>query len=159
MRRQISNDAWEQIKTAFASGIGLREIARNMNIPEGTVLARASREQGTPSIQAAKSLAKAPENGIVPACDAAALTMQERAARYTERMADVSERVLPHLETLPAREILEAARNVEQFDRFSRRNFGLDSQLPAGGPIDFNLLANKSGIQIVATESIEPRIG
>ena len=44
MRRQISVGTWEQIKPAFASGIGLRELARNMGIPEGTVLARASRE-------------------------------------------------------------------------------------------------------------------
>jgi len=29
MRRKITNDIWEQVKTAFASGIGLREIARN----------------------------------------------------------------------------------------------------------------------------------
>ena len=42
MRRQISVETWEQIKTAFASGVGLREIARNMDIPEGTVLARAA---------------------------------------------------------------------------------------------------------------------
>ena len=83
MRRQISAETWEQIKTAFASGIGLREIARNMGIPEGTVLARASREQWTPRIEAAKSLAKPAESAIVPACDAAALTMQERAQNGT----------------------------------------------------------------------------
>ena len=159
MRRQISAETWEQIKTAFASGVGLRELARSMNIPAGTVLARASRERWKPRIQAAKSLAKPVENGIVPTCDAAAQTMQERAARYTERMAGLSERVLPHLESLPACEVLEAARNVEQFDRFSRRNFGLDSQQPAGGLLNFHMLANKSAIQIIATESIEPRIG
>jgi len=28
---------WEQIKTAYASGIGLREIARNMGISEGAL--------------------------------------------------------------------------------------------------------------------------
>ena len=158
MCRQISVETWDQIKTAFASGVGLRELARNMNIPAGNVLARASRERWTPRIEAAKSLAKPVESEIVPVCDAAALTMQERAARYTERVATVSERVLPHLETLPACEILEVARNVEQFDRFSRRNFGLDSQAPAGGPINFHMLANKSAIQIIATESIEPRV-
>ena len=38
---------WEQIKTAYASGIGLREIARNMGISEGAVLARAKREENT----------------------------------------------------------------------------------------------------------------
>jgi hypothetical protein len=37
-RRAISPDKWEQIRTAHAAGIGLREIARKMNIPEGTVL-------------------------------------------------------------------------------------------------------------------------
>jgi hypothetical protein len=35
---------WQQIKAGYAAGIGLREIARNMDIPEGTVLARAKRE-------------------------------------------------------------------------------------------------------------------
>ena len=59
MRRKIPTDTWEQVKTAFASGIiGLREIARNMGIPEGTVLARAKREGWTREIQNAKALAK-----------------------------------------------------------------------------------------------------
>jgi DNA invertase Pin-like site-specific DNA recombinase len=58
MRRKITNEMWEQIKTAYASGIGLREIARNMDIPEGTVLARANREGWTREIQNAKALAK-----------------------------------------------------------------------------------------------------
>src|SRR5438067_12312194 len=44
VRKRISPECWEQIKTAYASGIGLREIARNMGIPAGTVLARANRE-------------------------------------------------------------------------------------------------------------------
>jgi len=54
MRRKIPTDTWEQVKTAFASGIGLREIARNMSIPAGTVLAQAKREQWTQQIQNAK---------------------------------------------------------------------------------------------------------
>ena len=58
MRRKITDEMWEQIKTAYASGIGLREIARNMDIPEGTVLARAKREGWTREIKNAKALAK-----------------------------------------------------------------------------------------------------
>src|SRR5205823_4241553 len=46
VRNRDSSGLWEQIKTAYASGIGLREIARNMGIPAGTVLARANREVG-----------------------------------------------------------------------------------------------------------------
>jgi DNA-binding NarL/FixJ family response regulator len=48
VRNRISSERWEQIKTAHASGIGLREIARNMGISEGTVLAHAKREGWSP---------------------------------------------------------------------------------------------------------------
>jgi uncharacterized protein YjcR len=58
MRRTITNKTWEQMKTAYASGIGLREIARNMGISEGTVLSHAKREGWTRQIQSPKALAK-----------------------------------------------------------------------------------------------------
>jgi IS30 family transposase len=58
VRRTIANATWAEIRTAHASGIGLREIARNMNIPQGTVLARAKREGWTQQIQSAKALTK-----------------------------------------------------------------------------------------------------
>src|SRR5437762_10315967 len=35
VRNRVSSGLWEQIKTAYASGIGLREIARNIGIPQG----------------------------------------------------------------------------------------------------------------------------
>ena len=53
IRSRISSERWEQIKTAYAAGIGLREIARKMNIPEGTVLAHARRHGWTQQIQVA----------------------------------------------------------------------------------------------------------
>src|SRR6476469_300624 len=101
---RVSSERWEQIKTAYASGIGLREIARNMGIPEGTVLARAKREGWTQQIATAK-LARRPAlardlakpdaiNAITPMQSVAA-TMQQRGQRYTERIAGVTESVLP----------------------------------------------------------------
>ena len=53
MRRKITNETWEQIKMAYAAGIELREIARKMDIPEGTVLAHAKRHGWTQQIQVA----------------------------------------------------------------------------------------------------------
>lgn len=53
MRRKITNEVWEQIRTAYVAGIGLREIARKMDIPEGTVLAHAKRHGWTEQIQVA----------------------------------------------------------------------------------------------------------
>jgi len=53
VRSRISSERWEQIKTAYAAGIGLREIARKRNIPEGTVLAHAKRRGWTQQLQVA----------------------------------------------------------------------------------------------------------
>jgi DNA-binding NarL/FixJ family response regulator len=47
---RISRETWEQVKIAYAAGAGLREIARKMNIPEGTVLAHAQRKGWTRQI-------------------------------------------------------------------------------------------------------------
>ena len=54
MRRQIAAETWEQIKTAFASGLGLRELARNMDIPEGTVLGRQATQARCPTTCASR---------------------------------------------------------------------------------------------------------
>jgi hypothetical protein len=157
MRRQISNDTWEQIKTAYASGVGLRELARNMDIPSGTVLARAKRDRWTQQIQCAKTQVRVVQSNAITPMQSAAITLQERGQRYAERMAGVSEKVLPHLESLPPGEILERARNVEQLDRVARRNFGLDSQPPGSCPVNLAILTNQAAIQIASPESQRPR--
>jgi hypothetical protein len=67
IRSRISSECWEQIKTAYAAGIGLREIARKMNIPEGTVLAHAKRHGWTQQIQVATGqLAVVQSDAITP---------------------------------------------------------------------------------------------
>jgi hypothetical protein len=53
MRRKISPATWEQIKVAYVSGIALRELARKMAIPEGTVLQHAKRNRWTQQLKAA----------------------------------------------------------------------------------------------------------
>jgi hypothetical protein len=90
VRRTITNETWEQIKTAYASGIGLREIARNMNTPEGTMLAHAQRKGWTCKIQSAKALAKRKDAVLATPVEAVA-PMRERADRHGERMAGISE--------------------------------------------------------------------
>ena len=71
-RTRISPDCWEQIKTAHASGIGLREIARNMGISAGTILSRAKREGWTREIQSAKALIKREDAVIATPVEAVA---------------------------------------------------------------------------------------
>jgi len=77
-----------------------------MNVPEGTVLARAKRERWTQQIEAAKHAAALPQSNAITPMQSIAAVMQERGERYRERMADVSEKVAGHLESLDADEIL-----------------------------------------------------
>src|SRR6266446_10644060 len=77
IRSRISSERWEQIKVAYAAGIGLREIARKMNIPEGTVLAHAKRHGWTQQLQVATR-----EAGIMQSvAESLAVTLSERKHR------------------------------------------------------------------------------
>ena len=132
MRRTISNATWTEIRTAYASGIGLREIARNMGLPEGTVLAHAKREGWTQQIQSAKALAKR-EDAVLPTpVEAVAMSMRQRGERHVERMAGVSERGVDHIETMNGPEILNSVDQIEKLDKVARRTFGLNDNPYSG---------------------------
>jgi hypothetical protein len=110
------------------------QIARKMNIPEGTVLARAKREGWPREIQSANALAK--REGASPALtpvQAVAASMQQRGERHLERMAGVTERGVDHIETMDGPEILSSVDQIEKLDKVARRTFGLnDNPFPAG---------------------------
>jgi hypothetical protein len=147
MRRNITNETWHQIKTAYASGIGLREIARNMGISEGTVLSRAKREGWTHQIHSAHALAKREDCApAVTATEAVAITMHQRGERHRERMAGVSERAVDHMRTMDGPEILNFVDEIEKLDKVARRTFGLSDGDTHGN----NLLVN------IALLGIEP---
>ena len=133
MRRNITNEIWEQIKTAVASGIGLREVARNTGIPAGTILSRAKREGWTREIQSARALAKREDALLATPVEAVAMTMQQRGERHVERMAGVSERGVDHIETMHGPEILKSVDQIEKLDKVARRTFGLKDDNPHKG--------------------------
>jgi hypothetical protein len=137
-RSKIPSERWEQIKTAHASGIGLREIARNMGIPEGTVLAHAKREGWTREIQSAKALAKREDALAATPVEAVAMSMRQRGERHVERMAGVSERGVDHVETMDGPEILKSVDGIDKLDKIGRRTFGLED----GQTQTFNAIVN-----------------
>src|SRR6266576_2998228 len=126
VRNRDSSGLWDQIKTAYASGIGLREIARNMGIPAGTVLARANREGWSHQRENAKALAKREEaaKAITP-FEAASATMQQRGERHLGRMANIVEKTMPHVEAMEPGAILNRVDDVEKLDKVARRTFGI----------------------------------
>ena len=126
VRRTITKSTWAEIRTAYASGIGLREIARNMGIPEGTVLSRAKREGWTRQIESSKALVKREETPLaVTPIEAVAMSMQQRGERHLKRMAGVSERAVDHIETMDGPEILDTVDQIEKLDKVARRTFGI----------------------------------
>jgi hypothetical protein len=139
-RRTISADIWEQIKTAHASGIGLREIARNMSIPEGTVLARAKREGWTQQIQSIKALAKRDDTSTaVTPFEAVSASMQQRGERHIGRVAGLTERMLMTFEQLSEGEQLRFVDELEKIDKIGRRTFRLDTENGNGGTVMVNV--------------------
>jgi hypothetical protein len=145
VRSRVPSERWEQIKTAYASGIGLREIARNMGIPAGTILARAKREGWSKQINHAKSLAKRDDTSTaVTTFEAVSASMQQRGERHIERMAGVSERGVDHIETMDGPEILGSIDQIEKLDKVARRTFKLDDSA-AGGDIELLQILSVDG--------------
>lgn len=81
--------------------------------------------------------------------------MQARAERHVERMAGITDRVLPHLERMKPGDILDSARNLERFDYVARRNFRLDQQPPTGGGIHIGVLTGQVAIQYTDGTPVE----
>ena len=159
VRRRISLETWEQVKTAYAAGIGLREIARNMNLSPGTVLSRAKRQGWTRQIEQAMAVVPCDmqSDAIVlsPVQQSAAVVMQQRRERYRERMADVSEKVAGHLESMGGDEILSRSSQVERIDTVARRTFGLDNAEKGTGALNLAVLSGGRAIVQVAPRSSE----
>jgi hypothetical protein len=100
-RSRISPERWEQIKTAYASGLGLREIARSMHVSENTVLSRAHREGWSGQVNDARALVKRGDTAkAITPFEAASASMQKRGERHVERVAGISERAVDHIETV-----------------------------------------------------------
>ena len=95
-RRRISGETWDQLKLSYIAGAGLREIARKMNIPEGTVLAHAKRKGWTQQIEAAKQEAKLTHSNAITPMQALATTLNERKNKsrlhLSKYVVDASER-------------------------------------------------------------------
>src|SRR5438046_1810482 len=140
VRNRDSSGLWEKIKTAYASGIGLREIARNMGIPAGTVLARAKREGWSQQRDNAKALAKRDDTAkVITPFEAASATMQQRGERHLGRMANIVEKTIPHVEAMEPGAILDRVDDVEKLDKVARRTFGISDDEVHGNNVMVNI--------------------
>jgi len=126
-----------------------------MDIPAGTVLARAKREGWTKQIQAAKQKIGPVQSTAITPMQSVALTMQQRGRRHFERMASVSDKAVSHVETLEPGTILDRVDDVEQLDRIARRTYGLNETGGIDSPLNLNVLSQNTVISIDGKE-LEP---
>lgn len=165
MKTRISQSTWDSIKTAYASGVGLREQARNLCIPAGTLLARSKREQWTRQIAEAKlierpelarELARPDAIEAISPMQSAAMSLRERGERHIQTMAGVIERTMPRVEAMDADEVLDHVEKVDRYDRLARRQYGLDAMSGDKiGLLQINFLS--SGIESSGTViEVEP---
>jgi len=61
-------------------------------------------------------------------------------------MADVSEKVAGHLESMEADEILSRSSQVEKIDTVARRTFQLDNPAAGSGALNLNVLTGGRAI-------------
>jgi hypothetical protein len=104
IRSRISSERWEQIKVAYVSGIGLREIARKINVPEGTVLAHAKRHGWTQQIQVATGLQSDAITPMQSVSQSLAAILSERKGRtklgLSKYTAEAAEQAAEHPDKL-----------------------------------------------------------
>jgi len=122
-----------------------------MNVPEGSVLARAKREGWTQQIEAAKHAAGLTQSNAITPMQSIAAVMQERGERYRERIAGVSERVVGHIEAMCPDEILARSAQFEKIDTIARRTFGLNEAAPGQGSLTLSVLTNHAVVQVKAS--------
>ena len=121
-----------------------------MNVPEGTVLARAKREGWTQQIAAAKQAVVTPQSNAITPLQSIAAVMQERGERYRERVAGVSERVAGHVESMDPDEILNRSAQFEKINTIARRTFGLNEAPSNQGSLTLSVLTNHAVVQVNA---------
>jgi hypothetical protein len=66
------------------------------------------------------------------------------------RIADVTEKVLPHLEQMQPAAILEGIHEIEKYDKIARRNFGLSDSSGLGDSLSINVLTNQAAVVVNA---------
>ena len=67
-------------------------------------------------------------------------------------MAGVSEKALPHLESMEPAAVLDGIHDIEKFDRVSRRTFDLTEGQQPTGPVDLSVLAQQASFNFAGQQ-------
>lgn len=130
-RRKLPESTWQGVRLAFIAGGGLRQLAREANISEGTLLARAAREKWSQQRDEAARRAKGGNGESEEAAERqqqslAIITRETLMDLHLNNMLSVSHKLSNHANGLPTAELFQEVRKVDVADRIARRQLGLD---------------------------------
>jgi len=94
-------------------------------------------DSADPSSKSKAVPADADQSNAITPLQSVAISTAERGHRYTEKMAAVAEKVVPHVQSMKPGAVLDCIEKVERFDRLARRTFGLDAD--SGKPAFVNI--------------------
>jgi len=139
----IDEDLLADLQAAYISGEGLKALCQENNLDLNSVIKQAKLENwAKPKPKAVKPKSKTPHDD----------DLITRGHKYSERMADIIETTITHLETLEAEEVLQNVEGIRKLDEVARKAYGLDREQVGGPTLNVNILA--MGIQAFA--QIEP---
>lgn len=159
-RRRVSNETWQQVRSAFLVGGEIRAIARAAGLNENTVLAKAAKEGWTSQRREALHLREGAQSEGQGAAawsgeQSLAITRESLLGRHLLNMLTVAGKLSDHAVSLSPESAFTNVRQIDVADRLARRQLGLDKEQPA---VMVNLWGG-SAIQAGAFRDVEEADG
>lgn len=145
---------WDALKTLYIKGASFAEIAKRSGISAVAVRAHASRYKWKEAVAAASTALQ----------QSVTLTWAERGQHWANRVGDVVEKHLAHIEraepgSMKARDFESLLRVLETLDKIGRRTFGLDSHSASSAlalQVNVNAPGRDFGPAIYVTKECTP---
>jgi uncharacterized protein YjcR len=152
--RKLTSAEWEQVRVAYFAGTGLREIARRMGIPEGTVLARAKRENWSEKLANALAPVQSMQSLAITPAQSVAESLADLGHKSRLSLAKGLHKGAGHVESLTGAEVLENAQEVASLTKAGNQLHGWQNALATGFRLD--VVAACVGVQIEQPTGPEP---
>jgi len=116
---------WGAIKTAYLSGITLKELSVRFSVNHNTLLSRSAREKWSVPPARFNAMNEIPTEKTTPIL----LSLwTERALNIREKEYRISEKALNHAEQLSEDQIIRQADGIDKLAKIGRRATGLDKE-------------------------------
>jgi uncharacterized protein YjcR len=130
---------WGAIKTAYLSGITLKELAERFSVNHNTLLSRSAREKWSIPPARFNAINEIPTEKTTPILHD---LWQERALSIREKEFKIAEKALNHAEQMTEDQLLAKSQAVDTLAKMGRRATGLDKEESNRNAVNIALLGD-----------------